>query len=151
MRQTSVAPANVDVVGKEIASFDLTVNGAATAFVVPDTEPKKAIVSMLKGSVSAGNEIDERSVTFDVKSLRVADDGVTWSVTARGQQIRSIGRDRVSRLLTGRAVRDAQAALAAEGLEMKRLDWIPAWWPLLPLLDARITVQVEAPAIRAGP
>lgn len=151
VRQTSVAPANVDVVGKEIASFDLTVNGTATAFVVPDAEPKRAIASLLRGGVSAGNEIDERSVAFDVKSLRVGDDGVTWSVTARGQQVRSIDRSRVSRVLQGRAVRDAQAALAAEGLDMKRLDWIPAWWPLLPILDARISVQVEAPAIRAGP
>jgi len=151
VRQTSLAPSNVDLVGKEVASFDLTVSGTASAFVIPDAEPKKAIVSALRGSVSAGNEVDERSVAFDVKSLRVGDDGVTWSVTARGQQIRSINKDRVSRLLTGRAVRDAQAALAAEGLELKRLDWVPAWWPLLPLLDTRIAVQVEAPAIRAGP
>ena len=151
MRQTSVSPATADVVGKEVGTFDLTVNGTASAFVVPDTEPKRSIVSLLKGSVNAGNEIDERSVAFDVKSLRVGDDGVTWSVTARGQQIRSISKDRVSRLLTGRPVGDAQSALAKEGLEMKRLDWVPAWWPLLPLLDGRISVQVEAPAIRAGP
>ena len=38
-----------------------------------------------------------------------------------------------------------------EGLRLVRLDWIPAWWPLLPLLDARITVQVETGPVGSAP
>jgi hypothetical protein len=150
-RQTSLSPAPTDVVGKEVATFDLTVAGIANAYVVPETEPKRTVVSKLRESVTAGNDVDERGVTFDVKSLKVADDGVTWTLTARGQQTRAVNNDRVSRLLTGRRVGDAQSALAGEGLELKRLDWVPGWWPLLPILDARISVQVETPAVRAGP
>lgn len=150
VRQTSLGPAPTDVVNKEIASFDMTVAGIASAYVVPDTEPKRTIVTKLREAVTPGNDLDERNVSFDVKSLKVGDDGVTWGITARGQQIRAVSKDRVSRLLVARAVRDTQAALKTEGLELVRLDYAPAWWPLLPILDGRISVQVETPPLR-GP
>jgi len=151
VRQTSTAPASADVVGKETDAFELTVSGIATAYLTADTEPRKAIASKLREAAARENDVDDRSVLFDLRTLTVADDGVTWTVTARGQQIKRVDRDRIGRLLAGRAVRDVQPVLEGEGLRLVRLDRLPAWWPLLPLLDARITVQVETRAVGSVP
>lgn len=146
-RQTALSPSSADVVGKEVDGFDLTVTGIATAYAVPDAEPKRAAVAKLQAAAGAGNEIDERSASVEVKSVRVGEDGVTWGLTALGWQMRRTDRERVGRLLAGRGVGDVAPVLGAEGLRLVRIDAIPAWWPIMPVLDGRITVQVEAPPI----
>lgn len=146
-RQTSLAPASVDVVGKEVEGFELTVNGIATAYAVPDTEPRRAAVVKLRDAAAVGNDVDDRSATVDVKSVRIGDDGVTWALTAKGWQTHRTDRLRVGRLLAGRAVGDVRPVLDAEGLRLVRIDAAPAWWPIMPILDGRITVQVEAPPV----
>lgn len=140
VRQTSVAPSSVDVIGKE--SFELMVSGIATAYVSPEAEPRRAIAARLQELAEKGNDVDVSTVRFDVNSLKVADDGVTWSATARGQQTKRVDRAQVAHLLTGRLLRDQEALLRESGVRWVRTEWTPAWWPLLPLLDARISVQV---------
>jgi hypothetical protein len=139
VRQTTITPASVDVIGKE--SFELTVSGIATAYVAPDAEPRKAIASKLRSAADRGNDVDDRGVVFDVTKLTVTEEGVTWNVTARGVQAKRVDRAATARLLAGRQVREAERVLEAERLLMVRLDWRPEWWPFLPLLDARITIQ----------
>lgn len=139
LRRTTMAPAAADVIGKE--SFEVTVSGIATAYVAPGAEPRRAIASKLREAAETGNDVDDRGVAFDVTKLTVTDEGVTWAVTARGQQARRVDRAATARLLAGRQVREVERVLEAERLRLVRLDWVPAWWPLLPFLDARITVQ----------
>ena len=138
VRQTSLGPAGADVIGKE--SFELTVIGVATAYVAADAEPRRAIASHLRADAEAGNDVDDSAVIFDVTKLTVGEEGVTWNVTARGQQARRVDRAATARLLAGKQVREAEKVLEGERLRLVRLDWIPAWWPFLPLLDARITI-----------
>ena len=140
VRQTAIAPASVDVVGRE--GFELTVSGIATAYLSSDQEPRKAIAAKLRDAAERGNDVDDRGVTFDVKTLRVAEDGVTWTVTARGTQMRRVDRGAVARTLAGRPVRDGRAAVEEQGLRWLGTQWTPEWWPLMPLLDGRITVQL---------
>ena len=139
VRQTTITPASVDVIGKE--SFELTVSGIAMAYVAPETQPRKAIASRLRDAAETGNDVDDRGVVFDVTKLTVTEEGVTWNVTARGVQAKRVDRAATARLLAGRQVREAERVLEAERLLMVRLDWRPEWWPFLPLLDARITIQ----------
>lgn len=139
VQQTSIAPASVDVIGKE--GFELTVSGIATAYVAPEAEPRKAIASRLRDAAEVGNDVDDRGVVFDVTKLTVTNEAVIWNVTARGQQARRVNHTATARLLAGKQVREAERILEAERLRLVRLDWVPDWWPFLPLLDARITVQ----------
>jgi hypothetical protein len=141
VRQTAVAPASVDVIGKE--SFEITVSGIATAYVAPSSEPRRAIAGKLREAAETGNEVDDRGVAYDVRTLKVAEDGVTWSVTARGQQTRTVDRAAIARALAGHPVRDTERLVQEQRLRFGGLEWTPAWWPLLPILDARITVISE--------
>lgn len=147
VRQTSIAPSNVDVAGKEAETFELTVSGIASAYAVPDVEPRRTALARLRDAVEPGNEVDDRAAVVEVKKAEVGDGGVTWTVSARASQMRRMDRERIGRLLAGRVVGDAQPVLDAEGLRLVRLDRVPAWWPLLPVLDGRITVQVEPPPV----
>lgn len=152
VRQTQLTPANVDVVGKEAATFELTVAGIATAYAVPDNEPKHTAVGKLSEAAAAGNDVDERAAVIDVKSVAITDaPAVTWTVSARGSQSKHVDLGRVGRLLSGHAVRDAERILRDDGLRLVRLDWVPAWWPMLPLLDGRIHVTKETPPVTALP
>lgn len=141
VRQTSLAPTSADVIGKE--AFEVTVQGIATAYVVAQGEPRKAIASRLREAAEAGNDVDDAAVIFDVAKLTVAEEVVTWSVTARGQQARRVDRAATARLLAGKRVEEAERILQGERLRLVQLDWVPAWWPFLPFLDARITVAEQ--------
>jgi hypothetical protein len=140
-RQISIVPAPTDVIGKD--GFELVVSGTATAYVAPDSQPRAAIASILRERAVAGNDVNDGGVAYDVTKLTVGDEGVTWNVRAQGVQSRKVDRAATSRLLAGKPVREAEKLLDGERLRLVRLDWVPAWWPLLPLLDARITVQEE--------
>ncbi len=151
-RQTSIAPANVDVVGKETAMFELTVSGIATAYAVPDSEPRHAAVAKLRDAAASGTDVDERSATLDVKNVKVSDaPDVTWSITAHASQSKHVDPQRIGHLLVGQQVRDTEAVLGREGLSLVRLEWRPSWWPLLPLLDGRIRVAVQSPPATRAP
>ncbi len=145
VRQTAISPSSADLVGKELTrdakSFDITVSGVASGYVTADTEPRHAIATKLRDKADEGNDVSDASAAFDVRGLSVAADGVTWEVTARGQQMRRIDQGTIARLLAGRQVRDAEKILSDQHLSLVRLDWVPSWWPLLPLLDARINVE----------
>jgi len=138
VRHTSLAPTSADVIGKE--AFEITVQGIATAYVFASGEPRKAIAARLREAAEAGNDVDDSAVVFDVSKLTVTEEGVTWTVTARGQQARRVDRAATARLLAGKRVQEAERILEGERLRLVQLDWVPAWWPFLPLLDARIAV-----------
>ncbi len=151
-QQTAIAPANVDLVGKEVATFDLTVSGFATAYAVPDNEPADAVYQKLRDAAPPGNDVDKRSVTIDKMSVKISDaPGVTWSITAHAVQSKHVDLQRTGRLLSAHPVRDAQSILGGDGLKLVRLDWVPAWWPFLPVLDGRIRVTEETPPASTGP
>lgn len=138
VRQTSLGPAGADVIGKD--AFEVVVQGVASAYVVGSADLRKAIAARLRDAADAGNDVDDTAVVFDVTKLTVGEEGVTWNVTARGQQARRVDRAATARLLAGKRVGEAERILGAERLRLVQLDWIPAWWPLLPFLDARISI-----------
>ncbi|MBI2774365.1 MAG: hypothetical protein HYX56_07735 [Chloroflexi bacterium] len=151
VRQTSVGPSSVDLVGKEMATFELTVAGIATAYAVADTEPKAEALRKVSGSIAPGNDVDPKASTVDVKGVAIGDNGITWQLTVRTSQTQRVDRAGVARLLAARRVSDAQAALESQKVRLVRLVWMPGWSPILPLLDARITVEVEAAPTTGAP
>ena len=129
-----------DVVGKEVATFDVPVAGTVQGFAVAGDQPTKAAAERYRTMSAPGNVLDERTAQYNAIPT-VADNGVTWRITASGSQSPQLDPARIRAALAGRTPSEARAALDAQGLKLTDLRVFPAWWPRLPLLDARISVN----------
>ena len=89
---------------------------------------------------SPGYALDERAAQYAAIAT-VADNGVTWRITASGTQSPQLDAARIRGALAGRTPAEARAVLEAQGLKVTRLSISPTWWPRMPLLDARIAVN----------
>jgi hypothetical protein len=89
---------------------------------------------------SPGNVLDERAAQFNAIAT-VADNGVTWKITASGTQSPQVESARIRGALAGRTPAEARAVLAAQGLRVTDIRIWPSGWPRMPLLDARIEVK----------
>ena len=143
----ALAPASVtsqspqaDVVGKEVATFEVTASGVAQGFVVASDQPAKAALERFRASASAGSALDDASAKFDVTQTVTAT-GVVWQVAASGRQLPRIDEAQVRTAIAGRESGDARAVLEGLGLVVTDIRLAPAWWPRLPLLDARIRIN----------
>jgi hypothetical protein len=53
--------------------------------------------------------------------------------------------------LTGRTLGEIETVAAARGFKKLAVETWPSWWPLLPVLDSRITIKVEPPVTAGAP
>ena len=143
----ALAPASItsqgpqaDVVGKEVATFEVPVSGVAQGFAVASDQPAKAALERYRTAPSQGNVLDDASAKFEVTQT-VSAAGVTWKVTASGRQFPRIDEARVRTAIAGRDPADARAVLEGLGLHVTDLRLAPSWWPRLPVLDARIRIN----------
>ncbi|GAC1461124.1 MAG: hypothetical protein NVSMB8_12200 [Candidatus Limnocylindrales bacterium] len=143
----ALAPAGVssqspqaDVVGKEVATFEITISGVAQGFAVASDQPAKAALERYRTSAGQGSVLDDASAKFEV-SQTIGPTGVIWQVTASGRQFPRIDEARVRTAIAGREPTDARAVLEGLGLSVSDLRLEPGWWPRLPLLDARIRIN----------
>ena len=131
-----------DVVGREAATFDVPVSATVQGFGVAGNEPGRTAVERYRSLASDGNTLDDRTAQFaGVATPTVSDNGVTWRLSASGQQAVRLTKEQVGRAIAGRGVAEARAVLQALGLRVMDVQVFPSWWPRLPLLDARITVN----------
>ena len=129
-----------DVVGKEVATFDVPVTATVQGFAAGADQPTKAAVERYRTMTSPGYVLDERTAQFNAVAT-VADNGVTWKITASGSQSPKYDAAQVRGALAGRTPAEARATLEAQGLHVTDLRVSPSWWPRMPVLDARITVN----------
>jgi len=129
-----------DVVGKEVATFEVPVSGVAQGFAVASDQPAKAALERYRTAASQGNVLDDASAKFEVTQT-VGATGVTWQVTASGRQSPRIDETRVRTAIAGRDPADARAVLEGLGLKVTDLRLAPSWWPRLPVLDTRIRIN----------
>jgi len=129
-----------DLVGKEVATFDVPVTATVQGFAVAGDQPTKAALERYRTMASPGNVLDERTAQFNAVAT-VADNGVTWKITASGTQSPQLDSVRIRGALAGRTPAEARDLLAAQGLQVTDLRISPSWWPRMPLLDARIAVN----------
>lgn len=143
---TSVTPES-EVVGKEVTIFDLSVTFVATAFAVTTDEPRKTAVGRLRGATDAGYALAETSVQYDESLLPDPTNSgvIAWAVTVSGSQLARVDTDGIRRSLAGRGLDEVAGTLERSGVRLVELRREPAWWPRVPLLDARIRVS-EVPA-----
>jgi hypothetical protein len=155
VKQTGMSPAS-DVVNTEPkdGAFTLTATGTATAYRVANSQPQAAAVNSLRGELAAspGMTFDNESVVVDVVlGPTVGENGVQWRVRARAQQYASTEAAQMKAALTGRGLDEVGTVAAARGFKKLSVETWPSWWPLLPVLDSRITIKVEAPVTAGAP
>jgi len=150
-RRTGITPPT-DVVGKDAptATFDLAVTGTATGYTVVAVEPKRTAVARLRATAPSENDIDETgAVVQNVLGPTVGDDGVRWRVSVRAQQFARPNLPQLSAALAGHPFEESVPIASARGFRVVRVGIWPGWWPRLPLLDSRITIEL-APPVAAG-
>jgi len=143
----ALAPAGVsaqspqaDVVGKEVATFEVTISGVVQGFAVASDQPAKAALERYRLAASQGSVLDDASAKFEV-SQSIGPTGVSWQISATGRQIPRIDEARIRAAIAGREPAEARAVIEGLGLGVSDLRVQPGWWPRLPLLDARIRLE----------
>jgi len=127
-------------VGKEVPTFDVPVTATVQGFAVAGDQPTKAALERYRTMASPGNVLDERTAQFNAVAT-VADNGVSWKITASGTQSPQLDSVRIRSALAGRTRAEVAELLTAQGLRVTDLRISPDWWPRMPLLDARIAVN----------
>lgn len=149
--QETLGPARVDVVGKEVASMEMTVGGFATAFAISGADFEREVLEALtEGFVPSGRQIAQGSALIEPQSVTVTADGVTWTVMVSAAHQFDVNGAAVKRLLVGRPAGEARDILAAQDLRLESMKRTPSWWPLMPLLDGRIEVVIEGEQVTQG-
>lgn len=151
--QGTLAPARVDVVGKEVASMEMTVTGDVTLFAVAGEDFEREVLEALaEGFVPPGREIAEGSEVIEPQTVTVNADGVTWTVLVSAAHQFQTNPSAIRRLLAGKPISDVGSVLAAQDLRLESdgLRTSPSWWPLMPLLDGRIDVEIEGEPVTQG-
>lgn len=139
---TSIAP-EASVVGREVEIFEVVFTFVATAFAVPNEEPRRTALERLSAAVDKGFTLDGPSVQLAEPVL--VDDpsqagAIAWDITISGSALADVNVDQVRRALAGRATGEVPAVLEAAAVRLEAVVIEPGWWPRMPLLDSRIQV-----------
>ena len=133
-------------------TFVITASGTATAYRVPNGQPRAAAINSLHGELAGGMTFDNDSVAVDtVLGPTVGETGVQWRVSAKAQQYSGVDAAQMKAALTGRSPDEVETVAAARGFKKLSVETWPSWWPLLPVLDSRITIKPEAPVTTGAP
>ncbi|TMD59005.1 MAG: hypothetical protein E6I87_10615 [Chloroflexi bacterium] len=135
---------SADVLGKEVDTFRLTASAELSAFAVPHDEPRASAVRELARGLPAEHELVTESIAVDVTSVKLAADGLTWHLVARGMQRAHLDEGSLQLALAGQDRAAAASLLKARGMKLVELSASPSWWPRLPVLPLRIDVRSPA-------
>jgi hypothetical protein len=148
------APAGI--VGSEPKDgiFELRVIGTATAYSVPQAEPRAAAVAKLKQQADTDHDINETAAAVDVIiGPTLEENGVRWRVRSSTLQYPQLKEAPLRTALAGREFDEVTAVLQGQGLELRTLTIWPGWWPRFPFFDSRLQIKVDnaTPATSASP
>ena len=143
---TDVDPASL--VGKEVATFTLSMTGTGTVQAV-DATPIEAIAEeRLASSISDGYELVPGSISVDVGEGSVVDGVITFPVDGTAKQVQPLDAASLEQMVLGLPKAEAEAALAPYG------DVVIVLWPgyvtNVPTMDSRVTLVIND-AVDAGP
>jgi hypothetical protein len=133
------------LVGKEVATFELSLNSTGTVIAV-DTTPVATIAeSRIRDRVTADHRLVESSIRIEIGEAIVLGESVSFPVTARAAQVRVLDRNALREQVKGRSIAEARSILDEFG-EVELTVW-PDWVATIPTIDARLELRVgpEAP------
>lgn len=140
-----------EIVGQEVASFDLTLTSTGTVIAV-DTTPVATIAeSRIRDRVAADHRIVDSSIQTDPGEPIVQGENVSFPVTVRATQVRLLDADALRGQVKGKSLDEARAILGEYG-EVTLSVW-PDWVGTIPTIDARLalTVEPESPGPEPDP
>lgn len=132
-----------EVVGKEVATFELSATGQARAYAVPAAEPRATALRELADRTREGYDVVDQSVSLQ-SVPEITQGGLTWRVAASGSQRARFDSWSLRLALWARERDDAEALLEERGLHVVSMRASPEWWPRLPLVPLRIQVRETA-------
>ena len=135
----SVDPATL--VDQEIAAFQLELSATGTVVTV-DPSPITSIAEQrFRSTVPAGHQLVAGSIRVTVGAATVAGQVVTFPATATGQEVAVLDPASLKRLVMGKSLADARAALAAYG-DATVAAW-PDWVGTVPTIDSRVSLSIQ--------
>jgi hypothetical protein len=138
-------PLATEIVGREVATFELQGTARARAYAVPAAEPRQTALRELAEATQDGYALLADSAALEVAPA-ITGDGITWRVTARGTQRPRLDEWSLRLALWGADRARVEALLAERDLTLVSLRSHPEWWPRLPVLPLRIAVRETAVA-----
>ena len=143
---TDVDPASL--VGKEVATFTLSMTGTGTVQAV-DATPIEAIAEeRLASSISDGYELVPGSISVDVGEGSVVNGVITFPVDGTAKQVQPLDAASLERMVLGLPKAEAEAALATVRGRRDRAS--PGYVTSVPTMDSRVTLVIND-AVDAGP
>lgn len=133
--------------------FEMTVTGSATAYSVPQSEPRATTITKLKQQAESDYDINESGAVVDVIiEPTVVENGVRWRVRGSTSQHPQLKEAPLRTALAGRQFDEAQDVVAGQGLELRTITVWPGWWPRFPFFDSRLQIHLdETPTTSASP
>ncbi len=134
--------------------FELTVSGSATAYSVPEAEPRATAITKLKQQADPEHDINETAAGVDVIiGPTLEDNGVRWRVRGSTLQFPQLKEAPLRTALAGREFDDAAGVMEGQGLELRTITVWPGWWPRFPFFDSRLQIKVDTaqPSTSASP
>ncbi len=130
-------------------SIGLTMRITVQGLAVDERQARQVVYSYMAGRIGEGFQINPTTLAFRRgEVIEVQEDGrrASFIMQGVGDVSSTIDPQAVRSIVWGRRVTTAQDRLSAELmlLELPRIETWPAFWPLMPLLPPRITVQIEA-------
>jgi hypothetical protein len=144
--KVTAVTASVGLVGTEPpnGTFDLTVTGTATAYSVPEAEPRATTIAKLEERADPEHDIDPDAVVDVIIEPTVDDNGVRWRVRGRTSQFPRLHDAPLRTALAGRDFADAQDVVEGQGLRLMRIVVWPGWWPRFPFFDSRLEIKLDS-------
>ncbi|HET9808884.1 MAG TPA: baseplate J/gp47 family protein [Candidatus Limnocylindria bacterium] len=146
LTRVTALTASAGLVGTEPKEgiFEMTVAGTATAYSVPQAEPRATTITKLKQQAENGYEVNESAAVVDVIiEPTVVENGVRWRVRGSTLQYPQLKEELLRTALAGRPFEDAEILVPSQGLELKTITIWPGWWPRFPFFDSRLQIRVD--------
>jgi hypothetical protein len=129
------------VVDQEVASFDLGLTASGTATAV-DADPVQTVVEeRLKAGIDAGHRLVPGSVDVKVDPAVVNGGRISFPASASARQTAILDPAVLKRLVLGKTLDDARAALKTYGT-VDLTAW-PDWVSTIPTIDGRVDLTIN--------
>ena len=129
------------LVDQEISAFQLGLSATGTVVAVDPSPIASLAEQQFRSTVTAGHQLVAGSIKVSVGAATVSGQVVSFPATATGQQVAVLDQAALKRLVMGKSLADARAALATYG-EVTLTAW-PDWVGTVPTIDSRVSVAIQ--------
>jgi hypothetical protein len=143
------------LVGKEVASFQLTLTATGTVLAVDEAPLQQLAVEKLRSNVATDHDLVADSLTVTPGNPTATVAGVTFPLTVSAKEVARLNADDVRNDVKGKSIAEARSTLEDYG--QSDISVWPDWVSSIPTIDARLSVRiessvaVESPAPSASP